>query len=308
VDKLPHNFENIGLIKLLFPKSKIIWVRRDPRDVAVSNYFTDYAGRHGGMGFAYHLEWIGEQLADHSRLMHHWHRIFPEEILEIRYEDVVNDAAASAHRMLEYIGVEWEPQVLEFHALERPVKTASAWQVRQPLYASSIGRWLHYDQFLKPLVAATNRRIIWEPIERVSLPEPGWLNIGVDRYRDGNLDGAEDCFKRLLQYLPQHAAAQFMLGLVHVRKGHLEDGIMLMERGVDRCPWNKHWRGDLAQAYRLIGRDQDAAALTGSRNVHAASRQDARAAENPPIRLDHALLSGKSTCSSSGSAVIGTRC
>ena len=77
VDKLPHNFENIGLIKLLFPSAKIISVRRDPRDVAVSNYFIDYAGKHGGMGFAYHLEWIGEQLADHNRLMHHWQQRVP---------------------------------------------------------------------------------------------------------------------------------------------------------------------------------------------------------------------------------------
>ena len=70
--------------------------------------------------------------------------MFPGEILEIRYEDVVDDPATSARRMLDYIGVDWEPQVLDFHTLERPVKTASVWQVRQPLYASSIGRWRHY--------------------------------------------------------------------------------------------------------------------------------------------------------------------
>src|SRR4029450_13328007 len=130
VDKLPHNFENIGLIKLLFPKAKIISVRRDPRDVAVSNYFTDYAGKHAGLGFAYPLEWIGEQLADHNRLMDHWQSVFPGELLEIQYQDVVNDVATSARRMLDYIGVEWEPRVRGLHALDRPVKTASVWQVR----------------------------------------------------------------------------------------------------------------------------------------------------------------------------------
>jgi hypothetical protein len=85
VDKLPHNFENVGLIKLLFPNARIISVRRDPRDIAISNYFIEYAMRHGEMGFAYDLEWIGEQLADHSALMDHWQKVFPGEILEIRY-------------------------------------------------------------------------------------------------------------------------------------------------------------------------------------------------------------------------------
>ncbi len=93
VDKLPHNFENIGLIKLLFPQAKIISVHRDARDVAISNYFMDYANKHNGMGFAYHLEWIAEQLADHNLLMQHWETVFPGEILNVQYEDVVKDPA-----------------------------------------------------------------------------------------------------------------------------------------------------------------------------------------------------------------------
>ena len=198
VDKLPHNFENIGLIRLLFPHAKIISVRRDPRDVAISNFFTDYAGKHGGMGFAYDLDWIGEQLADHNLLMHHWQQLFPEVILEIHYEDVVDDPETSARRMLDHIGVEWEAGVLDFSSLERPVTTASVWQVRQPLYPSSKARWQRYRAHLQPLLKATNRKITWDPIEMVTLPEPGWLNDGVDRYRQDDLVGAEQCFRQLL--------------------------------------------------------------------------------------------------------------
>ena len=95
----------------------------------------------------------------------------------------------------------------------------------------------------------------------VTLPEPGWLNVGVDRYDDGDLDAAEYRFKQLLHYLPEHAAARFMLGLIYVRKGHRDDGIALMELALERCPWNRHWRSDLARAYRLDGRDPEAAAL-----------------------------------------------
>jgi tetratricopeptide (TPR) repeat protein len=305
VDKLPHNFENIGLIKLLFPRAKIISVRRDPRDVAISNYFIDYANKHNGMGFAYQLEWIGEQLTDHSLLMHHWERVFPGEILEVRYEDIVEDPATSARRMLDYVGVDWQPQVLDFYALERPVKTASAWQVRQPLYTNSIARWRHYQQHLGPLVSGANRTIPFDPIEMVTLPEPGWLNQGVDRYRNGDLNAAEYRFKRLLGYLPEHAAARFMLGLIYLRKGHPDDGITLMELALERCPWNRHWHSDLMQAYRMTGRDRDAAALA-RRNDTAASR-DANPAEQPPTRLDYPLCE-ESICSSSRSGVIGTSC
>ncbi len=305
VDKLPHNFENIGLIRLLFPRAKIISVRRDPRDIAVSNFFIEYAAKHGGMGFAYDLDWIGEQLADHNLLMRHWQQVFPGEILEIQYEDIVDEPEGSARRMLDYIGVDWEPQVLEFAALQRPVKTASVWQVRQPLYAGSRARWQHYREQLGPLIAATNRKIIWDPIEMVTLPEPGWLNAGVDHYREGDLNAAEYRFKQLLQHLPEHAGAAFMLGLIYVRRGHRSDGITLMERALECCPWNREWRRDLAQAYRLEGRDQDAAALA---KASLPEKSHAGAPQAPPLHLDYLFLSGDSTCSSSGSATSRSNC
>ena len=198
--------------------------------------------------------------------------------------------------------------MLDFHTLERPVKTASVWQVRQPLYASSKARWQRYQKHLKPLIAGTNRKINWDPIEMVTLPESGWLNTGVDRYHQGDLDAAEYRFKLLLQYLPEHAAACFMLGLIYVRKGHRGDGIALMEQALELCPWNRHWRSDLAQAYRLDGRDQDAAALAATRDNLAAHPPEARAREEPAIRLDYLFLSGESTCSNFESATSGTNC
>ena len=308
VDKLPHNFENIGLIRLLFPRAKIISVRRDPRDIAVSNYFTDFAAKHGGMGFAYDLDWIGEQLADHNLLMHHWQQVFGEDIFEIQYEAVVDDPATSAARLLDYIGVDWEPQVLDFDALQRPVKTASLWQVRQPLYGSSKGRWQRYAQNLQPLITATNRKISWEPIEMVTLPKPGWLNAGVDDFRDGDLDAAEYRFKQLLQHLPEHAAARFMLGLTYLRKGHQDDAIPLMAQALERCPWNSHWRSDLARAYRLAGRDREAAAIIAGGETSDALQAEATVGQEAADALDYLYLTRESTCSSSVCAVPGATC
>jgi tetratricopeptide (TPR) repeat protein len=305
VDKLPHNFEHIGLIRLLFPNAKIISVRRDPRDIAISNYLMDYAAKHSGMGFAYDLGWIGEQLADHTLLMQHWHRVCACEILEINYEDLIDNPEVGARRMLAHIGVDWEPQVLDFHNLDRSVKTASVWQVRQPLYASSKTRWRRYSNHLQPLIAATNRRIRFQPIEMVTLPEPGWLNTGVDLFRRGDLDGAEYRFKQLLHHVSNHAAALYMLGLVYLQKGSSAEGVKLLEDALQRCPWNRHWQADLAEAYLLAGRPDDAQALTVGKGTvdTAVARPPGTAGQRPnsgPVGLDYLYFSEGSACASSG--------
>ena len=262
IDKLPHNFEHVGMIKFLFPNAKIISVRRDPRDIAISNYFTDYQAKHGGMGFAYDLTNIGEQLADHNMMMHHWNEVFPGEILEVNYEDVIEDTEKAAREMLEYIGVDWEEQVLGFNELDRPVKTASVWQVRQPIYKTSKAKWMRYKDHLAPLIKGTNAKIEFDPITDMNrLPEPGLLVDGVALYNEDKLDEAEHNFKKLLHHVPEHGAANFMVGLIYVRKGHLEDGIELMEKGLEKCPWNKNWRKDLIQAYTMAGREDKAEAL-----------------------------------------------
>lgn len=288
VDKLPHNFENIGLIKFFFPNARIISVRRDPRDIAISNFFTDYAAKHGGMGFAYDLGWIGEQLADHNLLMHHWQQTFPGEILEVQYEDVVSDTEAMARKMLDYIGVAWEEQVLNFNELDRPVKTASVWQVRQPIYTSSTAKWKRYEPHLAPLIAGTNGKINWMPIEMLSLPEPGLLQKGVALYKTDQIDAAEYEFKKLLHHIPEHAAASHMVGIISARKGHLNEAITLMEKSLKACPWSQDWRKDLVQALEMAGFVERAQQVkVGSRrqrpikNAGAAGCVDAPAAEPP---------------------------
>ncbi len=274
VDKLPHNFENIGLIKFLFPNAKIISLRRDPRDIAISNYFADYQAKHGGMGFAYDLEDIGEQLADHNLLMHHWHQVFPGEILELRYEDVVEDVEGAARRMLDYIGVDWEPQVLDFNTLDRPVKTASVWQVRQPVYTSSRGKWRHYEKYLAPLIQGTNRPIRPDEIVMLTLPEPGFLTNGVELYQRGDLDGAELSFKKMLHHNPDHAACNYMVGLVYMSKGHEREGVALLEKAVQAVPWQREWREKLIQAYCQVGDDDKAAQLEAGGRHRAVKGDD----------------------------------
>lgn len=261
IDKLPHNFENIGLIKFLFPNARIISVRRDPRDIAVSNFFTDFQAKHTGMGFAYDLRDIGEQLADHNLMMSHWHQLFPGEILEVNYEDLVDDLEGVSRKMLAYIGVDWEPGVLAFNELDRPVTTASSWQVRQPVFKTSKARWMNYQSHLARLYEGTNAKITWSPIEMATLPEPGLLTDGVEFYRQGKLDDAERALKKLLHHIPGHAAANFMVGLIYIHKGYMNEAIELMEKGFSVCPWNANWRKDLIQFYEMSGDADKAEAL-----------------------------------------------
>lgn len=261
IDKLPHNFENVGLIKFLFPKAKIISIRRDPRDIAISNFFTDYQAKHGGMGFAYDLTRIGEQLADHNLLMHHWQQLFPGEILEVNYEDVVEDVEGTARKMIDYIGVAWEPQVLNFNELERPVKTASVWQVRQPIYKTSKAKWEHYKSHLAPLTKGTNARIEPDPVTMITLPEPGFLTDGFALYQKGDFDAAEYSFKKMLHHNPDHAACNYMVGEIYLRKNHIQQGVELIEKALEKAPWKREWTDNLLKAYELTKQSKKAQKL-----------------------------------------------
>ena len=156
IDKMPHNFLNIGLIHLLFPKAVIIHCCRQVRDVALSNYFSDYKAKFHGMGFAYDLEDIGRHIRDYQRLMNHWHTVLPGRILDLHYEQMVENPEGTLRMILDHMDLPWDQRVLDFQTTERQVKTASVWQVRQPIYTSSRERWRKYAPFLAPLEKILN--------------------------------------------------------------------------------------------------------------------------------------------------------
>ncbi len=160
VDKLPHNFINLGLIATVLPDARIIHLRRDPRDIALSNYQQNFKARHGGMGFAFDLAHIAGQLNDHHRIMAHWRQVLPVPLLELRYEDVVADQAGASRALLAFLELEWDESVLSFEQLDRPVRTASVSQVREPIYRSSAGKWRHYETLLRPLIEALDPEVL----------------------------------------------------------------------------------------------------------------------------------------------------
>jgi len=155
-DKMPANFRLVGLIHLALPNARIIHVRRDPLDTCVSCFSKLFSGQ---QPFTYDLGELGRYYRAYETLMAHWRRVLPEGVmLEVQYEDLVAEFEVQARRIVAYCGLEWDERCLSFHETQRPVRTASAAQVRQPLYRSSLRRWRAYEPWLGPLLDALGSR------------------------------------------------------------------------------------------------------------------------------------------------------
>lgn len=147
-DKLPFNFMHLGLIAALFPAAKIIHCRRSPLDTCLSCYFVSFAEE---LQFTSDLETLGRYYMDYQRLMRHWHRVLPVPIHDLDYERLVRDTEPAVRELLNYCELNWDDACLRFYETERGVRTPSRWQVRQPIYSQSVGRWRQYERHLEPL-------------------------------------------------------------------------------------------------------------------------------------------------------------
>ncbi len=147
-DKEPGNFFRIGLIKTLFPDARIINCQRNPLDNCVSVFFHFFTAFQS----SFDLTELGQFYLDYQRLMVHWQSVFPSEIFTVQYEDLVADQETLSKQLIEYVGLEWDENCLEFYNNDRNVMTPSNIQVRQPIYESSINRWKRYEKHLQPLI------------------------------------------------------------------------------------------------------------------------------------------------------------
>jgi tetratricopeptide (TPR) repeat protein len=147
-DKMPHNFLFLGLICLLFPGAKFIHCQRHPLDNCLSIYFQRFTQPHH---YAYDLIDIGLSYREYRRLMAHWHHVLPARIFEITYEEMVRKQEEVSRELIAFCDLEWDSRCLDFYRSAHPIFTSSKWQVRQPMYSSSVGRWKNYAQFLGPL-------------------------------------------------------------------------------------------------------------------------------------------------------------
>ncbi len=150
IDKMPNNFRHLGLIHMMLPNARIIDARREPMACCFSNFKQLFAN---GQEFTYSIEDIARYYRTYLELMRHWDRVLPGRILRVVHEDVVDDLEGNVRRLLDFCGLAFEAQCVEFHKTERSVRTASSEQVRQPIYRDGLEHWKHFEPWLGPLKA-----------------------------------------------------------------------------------------------------------------------------------------------------------
>ena len=159
-DKLPNNFSHVGLIQAILPHATIIDARRHPMDACFSTFKQHFAS---GQTFSYDLEDLGRYYRSYLSLMDHWDTVLPGKVLHVQYEDMVREPELQIRRLLKHCRLDFEPACLSFHTTRRSVRTPSAEQVRQPIYASGVGYWRHFERELEPL-----RRALGDALARFS--------------------------------------------------------------------------------------------------------------------------------------------
>ena len=149
-DKMPGNYRWIGIIKMAFPKSKIVHLTRNPMDTCFSIYKSYFSNE--TCGYAYNQENIGKYYNLYEKIMLYWHEVFPNEIYNCKYENLVKNTKSEIKNLVDFLELKWEDSLLSFHKNERRVVTVSSTQVRKKTYTSSIKKWENYNINLKKLV------------------------------------------------------------------------------------------------------------------------------------------------------------
>jgi tetratricopeptide (TPR) repeat protein len=315
VDKLPPNFLFAGLIHLVLPRARIIHVKRNPVDTCVSCYSLLFSEE---QQFAYDLGELGRYYKAYEALMDHWRSVLPtQRMLEVRYEDLVEDLEGQARRLIAHCGVEWDPRCLAFHETKRPVNTASLVQVRKSIYASSVGRSRFYGSRLKPLLDAleidgpaskgelgaaagrhkrrSNQRATQENLSAPPVPANRKAEVGkpeawtelafqvAKKLQDrGDLSDAEPLFSVVLAMRPGHFGSLLALGAICAASNRLDDAKRYLTQAI---AVNK----DAAEAHGSLG-----AVLTSAGDLNAAAacyhKAFALAPDHPGIHYAYAML------------------
>ncbi len=190
VDKMTTNYMHLGFIVTLFPNAKIIHCTRDALDVCLSCYFQDFTDR---PGFAYRQENIGHFYNEYERIIRHWQETLSDHIVDISYEDIINDTESTIRTMLGFCDLPWDDNCLAFYESSRQIATASKWQVKQPIYKRSLNRWKNYESHLTPLQNILNQ------------PSPGHCSADSETDRSESASsheaGSQSVFKRLFSRL-----------------------------------------------------------------------------------------------------------
>jgi tetratricopeptide (TPR) repeat protein len=293
VDKMLSNFLFAGLIHLALPHARIIHVKRNAVDTCLSCYSLLFAEE---QQFAYHLGELGRYYKAYEALMEHWRSVLPpQRMLEVRYEDLVEDLEGQARRLVAHCGLEWDQRCLAFHETKRPVKTASLVQVRKSIYSSSVGRSQLYGSRLKPLLDAleidgpaskgeqqgatagrqkrrSNQRVSAENLSNPPVPVHRKAEIGSPKawtelafkvakklHERGDLGDAEPLFSAVLSTRPDHFGSLLALGAICATTNRLDDAKRYLRQAIAVNKDAAEAHGSLGAVYTTAG-DFNAAA------------------------------------------------
>lgn len=162
VDKMPENFRFLGFLLQANPQAKVIHLRRDPRDTALSQWQTLFAG--GALPYTYDLRAMAHRFNLYAELMAHWHRVLPGRILDLQYEDLVADIQGGSRLIASHCGLDWVPEMAEPHRHTGQVLTASLHQVREPVHARSVRKWEQHLETLAPFISELNPEL-WPELQ-----------------------------------------------------------------------------------------------------------------------------------------------
>ena len=165
IDNMPNNFAPVGLIQLILPNAKIIDARRHPMACCFSNFKQHFAR---GQAFSYDLADMGRYYADYVALMAHFDAVMPGRVHRVVYEHMVADTETQVRALLDYCGLDFDERCLRFFENDRPVRTASSEQVRQPIYRDGVDQWRHFEPWLEPLQLA-----LGPVLQHYPAPPPG---------------------------------------------------------------------------------------------------------------------------------------
>jgi tetratricopeptide (TPR) repeat protein len=259
IDKMPDNIKVLGQIRLLFPNARIVICRRDLRDVCVSCCTTHFGE---SINWAWDFEECAHQAVEIERLLDHWRAVLPGPVLEISYEALVANTEQESRRLIDFLGLDWDPACLAFHETERPVTTASAQQVRQPIFDSSMGKWRRYERHLGPMLRILARRVADQPVSRRwDTPEGEALRRARSAMETGNLASAIRLLRDEISRFPNEHDLYVMLGLALGQNGDLREAIDAWRHALSIQPERAHSLANLGLLLTKIGRPRESVEL-----------------------------------------------
>lgn len=256
-DKMLGNFAFAGLIHLALPNAKIIHCRRDPIDTSLSCFSKLFVG--DSQPWSYDLTEIGRYFRAYDSLMAHWRDVLPEGVmLDVHYEEVVADLEGQARRIIAYCGLEWDPRCLAFHEADRPVRTASASQVRQPIYKTAVQRGQRYGQRLQPLLDALESPRLDGLDEQTDIPE--LFEAALSHHQAGRQAAAQKSYIHILTQDPAHTDTLHLLGMLAFQTGLHAQAVALIGKAILANDRIDLYHANLGTVLKDMGREADALA------------------------------------------------